>query len=132
MRLVVDASIALAMATAAGKPAWIDRVELIAPHLLWSEALSVLRESVWRGVVPDVEANGIRARLIGLPIERRMPEDLHERAWSVAARLGWAKTYDAEYVALAEHAAIPLLTLDARLRRGARRLVEVLGPTDLG
>lgn len=81
--------------------------------------------------MPDVEANGIRARLTGLPIERRMPEDLHERAWSVAARLGWAKTYDAEYVALAEYAAITLLTLDARLRRGARRLVEVLGPTDL-
>ena len=36
--------------------------------------------------------------------------------------LGWAKTYDAEYVALAQLIGCRMVTLDARLRRGADRL----------
>jgi hypothetical protein len=38
---------------------------------------------------------------------------------------GWAKTYDAEYVALAK------LTVDRRLRRGADRLGFVVTPAEL-
>lgn len=120
------------MATAAELPDWSRDVELIAPHLLWSEALSVLRESVWRGVVPAAEAERVRVRLSTLPITAQAPSDLRDRAWSVAVRLGWAKTYDAEYVALAEIEETRLLTLDARLQRGAARLVTVIGPTEVG
>lgn len=131
-RLVADASIALVMATASQRPPWSARVTLVAPHLLWSETLSVLRESVWRGVVPAAEADPIRARLLTLPIEAKAPASLRDQAWSVAERLGWAKTYDAEYVALAEIEGIRLLTLDGRLSRGAARLIEVVGPAGLG
>jgi len=35
--------------------------------------------------------------------------------WAVAERLGWGRTYDAEYVAVALDANLPLLTLDLRL-----------------
>ena len=52
-------------------------------------------------------------------------------AWEVADALGWAKTYDAEYVALAQHLDCPLLTIDARLARGAGRVVSIVGPADL-
>jgi predicted nucleic acid-binding protein len=52
-------------------------------------------------------------------------------AWRVAEELGWAKTYDAEYVALARMLRCRLLTRDERLRRGAARLVEAIGPTEL-
>ena len=41
-------------------------------------------------------------------------------AWRIADELGWAKTYDAQYVALAHMLGSRLLTLDARLRRTAR------------
>ena len=65
------------------------------------------------------------------PIRRRRPPRLHREAWKVADELGWAKTYDAEYVALARILRCPLLTIDARLKRGASRLVRVVGPADL-
>ena len=52
-------------------------------------------------------------------------------AWKIADRLGWAKTYDAEYVALADLLSCRLVTLDARLRRGAQRLGFVVGPDEL-
>ena len=54
------------------------------------------------------------------------------RAWRIAASLGWAKTCDAEYVALAEIPAIPSPSLDARLARGAGHLVEIVTPVDIG
>jgi predicted nucleic acid-binding protein len=49
----------------------------------------------------------------------------------VADELGWAKTYDAEYVALAGLLGCLLVTLDARLRRSADRLGFVVSPSEL-
>jgi predicted nucleic acid-binding protein len=43
-------------------------------------------------------------------------------AWSIADDLGWAKTYDAEYLALASLLRSGLVTLDRRLRSAAERL----------
>ncbi|MGI8829736.1 MAG: hypothetical protein ACR2I5_08225 [Candidatus Limnocylindria bacterium] len=48
-----------------------------------------------------------------------------------AEQLGWAKTYDAEYVALAQLLGCRLLTRDDRLRRGAARVLECIGPSEL-
>ena len=65
------------------------------------------------------------------PIDARAPGRLGSDAWQLADELGWAKTYDAEYVALARILGCRLLTLDARLRRGADRLGFVVSPTEL-
>ena len=46
-------------------------------------------------------------------MDRRSPKRLGEEAWRVADELGWAKTYDAEYVALARLLDCRLVTLDA-------------------
>jgi hypothetical protein len=45
-----------------------------------------------------------------------------DRGWKLAEEFGWAKTYDAEYVALAKLNNCRLVTVDGRLRRGANRL----------
>jgi predicted DNA-binding protein (UPF0278 family) len=50
---------------------------------------------------------------------------------SIAVALGWAKTYDAEYLALAQLLDTRVVTLDMRLRRGADRLGLVVTPDEL-
>lgn len=56
---------------------------------------------------------------------------LHQEAWRLAEQLGWARTYDAEYVALARRMGCPLLTVDARLARGAGRVIDILDPSEI-
>ena len=52
-------------------------------------------------------------------------------AWRLSEELGWAKTYDAEYLALALHLDCRFVTLDGRLRRGAGRPGFVIEPGEL-
>ena len=50
-------------------------------------------------------------RFLTAPVAERRPRRLLERAWEVAEELGWAKLYDAHYVALARLMRVPLLTM---------------------
>ncbi len=109
----------------------IQQHQFVAPPLFWSESVSALHQNVFRGALSGLLARRALDALLSAPIERHSPEELAERAWRVADELGWAKTYDAEYVALAQILGVPLLTRDARLRRGAARVVDVIGPLDL-
>ena len=65
------------------------------------------------------------------PIAVRDEAGLGPAAWDIADRLGWAKTYDAEFVALAQLLNCRMVTLDARLRRRAAQLGFVVGPNEL-
>ena len=49
----------------------------------------------------------------------------------MADELGWARTYDAEYVALARLLDCRVVTADERLRRGADRLGFVVTVQEL-
>ena len=129
--LVIDASAAVQASLPSDGFAFLDQEELIAPALLWSEVPSVLHEMAWRGTVSRDLGRAALDRFLTAPIEARRYARLTSEAWRIADELGWAKTYDAEYVALAHVLRSRLLTLDARLRRTASRLVEVLGPTEL-
>lgn len=129
--LVVDTGLAL-RAALAGVEAVLDVPDdLVAPPLLWSEARSALHEAWWRGEIIEELATQAHARLGRLRIRRRSPVRLGAEAWRLADELGWAKTYDAEFVALAALLLCRLVTIDARLRRGADRLGFVIGPAEL-
>ena len=109
----------------------LRREELVAPHLMWSEASSVLHELRWRKEISPELATIAVDRLAAAPVQARRHKTLTSEAWRVADRLGWAKTYDAEYVALAQLLKCRLLTTDAKLRSGAGGLIAIIGPTDL-
>jgi len=122
-RFVVDCGVVLQLAREGIEvPA---EHELLAPTLLRSQTLSALHEAVERGeLAADVarerlaDIGRMRIRLLGDAVLRR-------NAWEVADRLGWASTYDAEYVALTKLQADALVTLNA----GLARQVEVIVPT---
>jgi predicted nucleic acid-binding protein len=87
----------------------------------------------FRSEISDALAElGLRRFLEGkLGITERRPDDLTSTAWQISHEFGWAKTYDAEYVALAKILGCRLVTFDGRLRRGADRLGFVVTPTEL-
>lgn len=129
--VVIDGSAAInAVLVADAFDGW-SHIRLLAPTLLWSEAAAGLSQMGWRGDLGASEVDSALNRLIAAPIETTLSRELVAEAAVIARRLGWAKTYDAEYVALARRLAIPLLSVDARLRAGAKALVEVVSPLDV-
>jgi predicted nucleic acid-binding protein len=99
--------------------------ELLAPTLLRSQTLSALHEAVQRGEIPSDVARdlltragppGMKIRLLGDAVLRR-------RAWDVADELGWASTYDAEYVALTQLEGDAFVTLREELARSVEGIV---------
>jgi indolepyruvate ferredoxin oxidoreductase alpha subunit len=91
--------------------------QLLAPTLLRSQVLSFLHEAVQRGELPDADARERLARIGRMPIRLLGDAVLRRRAWEIADRLGWASTYDAEYIALTQLQADAFVTLDAELAR---------------
>jgi predicted nucleic acid-binding protein len=131
--LVLDASLVVEWCVARGEKALAELLsdDLCAPPLMWSETQSALHERTWRRELDVEEADRARSRLARVAVKSRSHPRLADEAWRIADELGWAKTYDAEYVALASLLGCRLVTVDGRLRRGAARLGFVLGPTEL-
>jgi predicted nucleic acid-binding protein len=129
--LVVDASAAVDLCLSPDGFEELANEDLVAPPLILSESLSALHEMRWREQIPgDMAALGLQ-RQREMPIRIEHPDNLSDEAWRIADAFGWAKTYDAEYVALAKLLDCRLLTVDGRLRRGADRLGFVVTPAEL-
>ncbi|OLC26846.1 MAG: hypothetical protein AUG06_08190 [Actinobacteria bacterium 13_1_20CM_2_65_11] len=129
--LVVDAAVIITACLSEIGLKALGREELVAPHLMWSEASSVLHELRWRREISAELTTIALDRLTAADVSARRPKGLIEEAWRVADRLGWAKTYDAEYLALARLLKCRLLTSDAKLKAVGSSLVNVVGPSDL-
>jgi predicted nucleic acid-binding protein len=125
VRLVVDANLVVQLSLAGGVLGPLAGHELLAPPLMASELTSALAEMAFRREIPVDAARTALATFPSFGIRSELPAGLYERAWDLARQLGWAKTYDAEYVALALMAHVPLLTLDGRMRRAAGHLVDM-------
>jgi predicted nucleic acid-binding protein len=98
---------------------------------MWSEARSALHDAEWRGKIDAPVARQAHELLEQSPLQARSHERLGAETWKLADQLGWAKTFDAEYVALAQLLDCRLVTLDGRLRRGTERLGFVVTPSEL-
>lgn len=124
-RFVVDASAVLHLARAGIEVS--PEHELLAPTLLRSQTLSALHESVQRGEMTADEGRrlltrvgppGLKIRLLGDAVLRRV-------AWDIAETLGWASTYDAEYLALTRLQADAFITLDRDLAHEVEGIVPL-------
>ena len=120
-RFVVDCGVVLRLASEGYEvPA---EHELLAPTLLRSQTLSALHEAVHAGELEPAAAEerlaavqSIKIRLLGDAVLRRV-------AWRIADQLGWAETYDAEYVALTQPQADAFVTLNEELARRVEGIV---------
>ena len=122
-RFVVDCGVVLHLVSEGIEVA--AEHELLAPTLLRSQTLSALHEAVHRGEMPPDVALERLARIRVMPIRLLGDAVLRRRAWDVAEQLGWADTYDAEYVALTQLQADAFITLDSELARRVEGVVPI-------
>ena len=121
-RFVVDSSAVLHLAS--GEVEVRGEHKLLAPTLLRSQTLSALHEAVQRGELPADVARDRLERIGRMSIRLLGDAVLRRRAWELADQLGWASTYDAEYVALTQLQADAFVTLDAELARRVEGIVS--------
>jgi len=122
-RFVVDASAVLHLASAEVEVSSAHK--LLAPTLIRSQTLSALHEAVQRGELPADVARDRLAHIRRMPIRLLGDAVLRRRAWDMADQLGWASTYDAEYIALTQLQADAFITMDVRLARSVEGLVAI-------
>lgn len=130
--IVVDASV-LANAVGDDGPdgrlarARLTSVELTAPDLIDVETVAVLRKRWLAGSLTDRRFAAAIDDLEDLALARYPTLGLMRRAFELRANV---TSYDAAYVALAEHLRCGLLTADKRLAAapGIRCAVEILQP----
>jgi predicted nucleic acid-binding protein len=120
-RFVVDCGVVLHLAS--GGVQVRAGHELLAPTLVRSQTLSALHEAVHRGEVATDAALDRLTRIRAMPIRLLGDAVLRRRAWDLAEQLGWAETYDAEYLALTQLQADAFVTLDAELARRVEGIV---------
>ena len=121
-RFVVDCGVVLRLVSE-GIDVGVEH-ELFAPTLLRSQTLSALHEAVHAGELTEDVAVERLARIQALPIRLLGDAVLRRNAWRLADQLGWASTYDAEYVALTRLQADAFVTLDAELARRVEGIVS--------
>jgi predicted nucleic acid-binding protein len=120
-KFVVDAGVVLQLASEEVEVSGAH--ELLAPTFLRSQTLSALHEAVQRGEIAADVARDRLLRVGQMPIRLLGDAVLRRRAWELADQLGWASTYNAEYVALTQLQADAFVTLDAELARSVGGIV---------
>lgn len=127
---VCDASVLVALLLDGGRDgqwaaATLAEGSLIAPSLVTFETSNVIRRLELSGHVGADQAAQAHADLLELSIELWPYELLGHRVWELRRNLS---SYDASYVAVAEVAKAPLVTLDQRIARAPGLRCDVVTP----
>ncbi len=121
-RFVVDCETLLRIA--AGEVEVAAEHKLVAPTLVRSQALAALYAASRSGEISAAEGLERVRRVNSLKVRFLGDRSLQQTAWRVADRLGWATTYDAEFVALTQLQADVFVTSDRDLAQAVSGLVE--------
>ena len=129
-RLVCDASAIVALLLDAGPGGqWvaeaISGAQLAAPSLLPFECSNIIRRHELAGLVSADQAAQAHADLLALPVEHWPYELVGLRVWQLRTNLS---SYDASYIAVAELAQAPLVTLDRRIGGAPNLRCAVMTP----
>lgn len=104
---------------------WRARVDegkrLIAPQLLYYEVTNVIYQIGKGNRLSDKAMIDAVQLLIELPIDAFSDVVLHSRAMQLARELSLGATYDAHYLALAQHLECEFWTRDAKLVRASEK-----------
>ena len=119
---VVDANVVFELVNAPGATDRLVGEQAVAPPLLWPEVRSALHTACWRGLLTEEDASVALELLESETFRERRHRRLGKEAWTIADSLGWSKTYDAEYLALATLLKVPIATFDQRVAGAAERL----------
>jgi len=120
--LIVDANVVFTMLAAPDGLDLIEGEEVAAPPLLRSEVRSALHVARRRGLLEEEDTRRALDLLESGSIAERRHRRLGVETWRIADEMGWAKTYDAEYLALASLLSVPIATFDRRMVGAAERL----------
>ncbi len=116
MTIVVDASALAEVVVRSERAGLVEELlrgqVLIAPDLINSEVLSVLRGWLARSLIDHIRAARAVRNLVTAPIRRFATSSLIDEIWSTRHNL---TPYAAAYVVLARRTGAALLTLDMRL-----------------
>ena len=129
-RYVVDARAAIELARRNVRISADD--ELLAPTLIRSQTLSLLHEAVANGDMKEEVARDLHERIGKMKMRLLGDAVLRRRAWAIASEMGWASTFDAEYVALTQLQGDALVTLDKALARSVKGLVATVPLKSIG
>ena len=91
-----------------------------APSLLFYEVTNTLYQYQRHGYLSAETGREALSAALGLPIQTHYDTDLHDLSYQFAGRFGLSATYDAHYLALAEHLGGEFWTADRRLVRAVQ------------
>jgi predicted nucleic acid-binding protein len=123
-RVCIDASLALTWLLSveqneiadALRSKWDDAgVEIIAPPLFHAELTSVLRQQVYLKRLPPEEGEEAFSTYLEMGVKSIDSPRIQEMAWELAKRFDLPRTFDMQYLAVAELKDCELWTNDKRL-----------------
>ena len=110
-----------------------DRIKLICPPIFHSEVTSVLREEVFFKRLSAEEGEEVFLLYSDIPIVVISDMSIYRKAWELAKIYNLPRTYDMQYLAVAELADCEFWTLDKKLvnaLHGRNKLVKLVGDYD--
>ena len=95
---------------------WINQdVRTVAPALLGYEVTSAIYRKALQGKITWQDSQAALQQFLAMDIEIIHLPELHSAAHALAQQFNRSNTYDAHYLALANHLTCPLWTADERL-----------------
>lgn len=105
--------------------AWIeDDLHVLAPSLLGYEVTSAIHRKVSEGRIEAQDGGAALEQFLAMHIETIHAPELHIKATALATQFERRNTYNAHYLAVADHFACPLWTADERLYNTVKGTLE--------